>query len=74
MQVSDTLVKMLPYLVPLFILQGTLLVVSLLDLAKRQCVTGGKKIVWLAVVLGLQPVGPIVYLVAGRKEQNVESD
>ncbi len=74
MQVSDTLIKMVPYLVPFIILEGILLVVSLIDLAKRQYVTGGNKIVWIAVIVGLQAIGPIIYLVAGRKEEKVESD
>lgn len=74
MQVSDTLIKMLPYLVPFIILEGALLLVSLVDLANRQYVTGGRKIVWVAVIVGVQAIGPIIYLVAGRKEENVESD
>ncbi len=74
MQVTDTLIKMLPYLVPFIILEGILLLVSLIDLAKRQYITGGKKIIWVLVIVGIQAIGPIVYLVAGRKEENVESD
>ena len=74
MQLGDNLIKMLPYLVPFIILEGILLVVSLVDLAKRPCVPGGNKIVWILVIVGLQAIGPIIYLVAGRKEENVESD
>lgn len=74
MQVSDTLIKTLPYLVPFIILEGILLVVSLVDLAKRQYVTGGRKIIWVAVIVGIQAIGPIIYLLAGRKEENVGSD
>ncbi len=74
MQLSETLIKMLPYLTPFIILEGSLLVVCLVDLAKRQCVTGGNKIIWVAVIVGVQAIGPIIYLVAGRKEEKVEGD
>jgi hypothetical protein len=74
MQGSETLVKMLPYLVPLVVLEVALVTVSLVDLARRQHVTGGRKIIWVAVILGLQGIGPVVYLVAGRKEKEIESE
>ena len=74
MQGSDALVGMIPYLIPLLVLAGTLIVVALVDLAKRKHVTGGHKLIWVAVILGVQAIGPIVYLVAGRKEEKVERD
>jgi len=74
MQGSDTLVKMIPYIVPLFILEGALTIVALVDLFGRRHVAGGHKIIWVAVILGVQAIGAIVYLVAGRKEGEVESD
>ena len=70
----DTLVQMLPYLVPLFILEAALLLVALIDLARRKHVAGGNKLIWVAVIILIQYIGPVIYFVAGRKEGHVESD
>ena len=74
MKELDTIVQMLPYLVPLIILEVILLVVSLVDLAKRKHVTGGNKIIWALVTVCIQLIGPVIYLVLGRKEESVDSD
>lgn len=46
-----------------------LLVWALIDLLKRseERVAGGRKWVWILVVLLVNGIGPIVYLAAGRK-------
>ena len=64
----DTLIDMLPFLIPVFILQLTLLVIALVDLVKRQYVIGGNKIIWLLVIILVNIIGPIVYLLAGRRD------
>ena len=68
------LVQMLPYLVPLIVLNTVLLVVALVDLAKRKHVTGGNKIIWILVTVCIQIIGPVIYLLAGRKEESVDCD
>jgi hypothetical protein len=73
MKEMDSLIQMLPYLVPLIILQVNLLVVALLDLARRKHVTGGNKVIWVLVTVGIQIIGPVTYLIAGRKEDSVDS-
>ena len=70
----ESIVQMLPYLAPIIILGVILLVYALVDLAKRKHVTGGNKIVWVLVAVLFQIIGPVVYLVAGRKEPRVEGD
>ena len=67
------LVQMLPYLAPLIVLNTILLVVALVDLAKRKHVTGGRKIIWLLVTVCIQLIGPVIYLIAGRKEDSIDS-
>ena len=73
MKEMDSLIQMLPYLVPLIILQVILLVVALLDLARRKHVTGGNKIIWVLVTVCIHIIGPVIYLLAGRKEESVDS-
>lgn len=74
MKEMESLVQMLPYLAPVLVLELALLTFVLVDLSKRKYVTGGKKIIWILVSVCIQIIGPIVYLVAGRKEPQVESD
>ena len=74
MKEMDSLIQMLPYLVPLIILQVILLVVALLDLARRKHVTGGNKIIWVLVTVCIHIIGPVIYLLAGRKEESVDCD
>ncbi len=70
----ESLAKVLPYLIPLGALIATLLAVALVDLIRRRHVTGGNKIVWALVIVLIQVIGPVIYLMAGRKEEEVASD
>jgi hypothetical protein len=74
MKEMETVIQMLPYMVPLLIVEVALLVVALVDLAKRKHVTGGNKIIWILITVGIQFIGPVIYLVAGRKEEFSDSD
>jgi hypothetical protein len=53
---------------PLVVVQLVLTVVALVDLIRREHVTGGNKWVWAAVIILLSTVGPIVYFVVGRQD------
>lgn len=59
--------QFLPYLVPIIILQLGLMVVALVDLARRER-TRGPKWVWALVIVFVSLIGPIIYLVLGREE------
>jgi hypothetical protein len=74
MKEMESIVQMLPYLVPVIVLEFALLAFALVDLSRRKHVTGGNKLIWVLVAVCLQIVGPIAYLVFGRKEPQVESD
>jgi len=63
----DTLKELLPFLVPIFLLQITLLVIALVDLIRRER-TRGPKWVWAIVIVVVNIIGPIVYLLFGREE------
>ena len=73
MKEMESLIQMLPYMAPPIILGITLLAVALIDLVKRKHVTGGNKIIWVLVIF-IQIIGPVIYLVAGRKEEFSDSD
>lgn len=65
-QILDSVIKILPLLIPLFVIQIILLVVALVDLIK-QPKTRGPKWMWALIILFVNMIGPIVYLVVGRE-------
>lgn len=63
----DTLAELLPFLVPVILLQIALMVVALVDLVRRER-TRGPKWVWAVVIVFFNIVGPALYLLVGREE------
>lgn len=49
------------------------MIAALVDLIKGEKVTGGNKLVWGIIIILFNMIGPIVYLIIGRKESD-ESD
>ena len=62
------LIRLLPLLAPIVLIQLALLIVGLLDLAKPERHTRGPKWLWVAVILFFSILGPVVYFLAGREE------
>ena len=56
-------------LLPLIIIQFTLIGIALYDLAKRKRVKGGNKLLWVLVIILFEVIGPLVYLILGREEE-----
>ena len=55
-------------ILPLLLIQLALIVWALVDLAKRDRVKGGSKVLWVVVILLFEFLGPILYLAWGREE------
>jgi len=70
----DLVLKILPFLIPLFLIQIALMVVALVDLFKRERVRGGNKLLWALVIIFVNIIGPVAYLLAGREERAVGGD
>lgn len=65
-QLSTSLVLIL---LPLVVIELGLVVFSLVDLFKpERRVIGDKKLVWALIIVLVGTIGPIVYLLAGRKQ------
>jgi uncharacterized membrane protein YhaH (DUF805 family) len=58
----------LPLLIPVILIQLALMITALVDLIRR-AQTRGPKWVWALVILLVNFIGPIIYFVAGRKEE-----
>jgi hypothetical protein len=56
-------------LLPIALIQAGLLIFALLDLLKpERRVTGDNKLVWGLVIVVIGTLGPLVYLLVGRKD------
>lgn len=64
---------MLPFLIPLLIVQLVLLVIALVDLLKRQNMPGNTRLIWLIVIVFVNIFGPVIYLIFGRKDKPDDS-
>ncbi len=56
-------------LLPLIILQVTLMVISIVLIIKQKTFKYGNQLMWLLIVLLINMIGPILYFILGRKEQ-----
>jgi hypothetical protein len=59
--------QLLPFLIPIALLQLALIVVALIDLARRER-TRGPKWLWALIIVFINLIGPIIYFVVGREE------
>ena len=64
----DTLRQLIPFLIPIILLQLALLVVALIDLSRRPKVNGPKW-VWVILIICVNFIGPIAYFLVGRQEE-----
>ena len=61
--------NLLLILLPIVVIELGLVVFSLIDLFKpERHVVGNNKVVWALVIVLVGTIGPIVYLLAGRKQ------
>jgi hypothetical protein len=63
----DIVRQILPFLIPILLLQLALIVVALIDLARRER-TRGPKWAWVLIIVLINFIGPIIYFVLGREE------
>ena len=61
--------EILPFLVPLLVLQLVLLVVALYDLTRpERRVKGDSKVVWALIIIFVNLIGPLIYFLFGRED------
>jgi hypothetical protein len=63
----ELLTRLLPLLIPILLIQFSLMVYCLVDLYRREA-TKGPKWLWVVLVVLGQFWGPILYLIVGRQE------
>ena len=73
MDISE-ITELLPFLIPILLIELALLVIAVVDIAKREHVRGGNKIVWILIIVLINIIGPIIYLALGRQDKPDDSD
>ncbi len=53
---------------PLILINLVLIFICLKDLFKRKKITGNNKWLWAGIIIFIQLLGPVLYLVLGKKE------
>jgi hypothetical protein len=64
---TEELLRLLPLLAPLVVIQLALLILGLVDLVRRER-TRGPKWAWALVIVLISMIGPILYFLFGREE------
>ena len=59
--------ELLPFLIPVLLLELALIIAALVDLAKRER-TKGPKWMWVLIIVFVNLIGPILYFLVGREE------
>lgn len=65
---SSLITNYLPIIVPLLILQLILLVTAIVHLVRNDRLDQANKIIWALVIVFVNIIGPILYLIFGRKD------
>ena len=64
----DTIIKYLPVLLPVIVIELTLAIFSFIHVLLHPHYKFGNKIIWSLVVLFIQFIGPVIYFIFGRGE------
>lgn len=65
----DILVEILPFLIPVLVVDVILAVTAVLHVLRHPHYRFGNKAVWLVVVIVLLLIGPIIYFVFGKGDE-----
>jgi len=62
------IISFLPIIIPLLVLQLILLVIATIHLVKNDRLDQTHKLIWVLVIVFINIIGPILYLIFGRKD------
>ncbi|MEG0380120.1 MAG: PLD nuclease N-terminal domain-containing protein [Kurthia sp.] len=66
----EDLQQLLPIIIPIFLIQVILAITALVHVLKHPNYKFGNKIMWIIIVLFIQMIGPIIYFLFGRGEED----
>jgi len=68
----DWIIKYLPLLLPLAIIQFGLLLFAVIDIVKKRKTKNLNMIIWVLIVCFANMIGPILYLIFGRSDTGID--
>lgn len=76
MDLQTFLDKYLMLLIPILVVQLALMAAGLIDVLRREPgeVSGGKRWIWVLIIMLVNLVGPLIYFIFGRKGYQSERD
>jgi hypothetical protein len=63
----DQIRELIPFLIPILLLQLALMIFALVDLIRRER-TKGPKWLWALIIVFVNLIGPILYFIIGRED------
>lgn len=65
----DNLNEMLPFLIPLIVVELVLLVVTLRHILTHNTYKRGNRLMWIVItIVGMEFIGPILYFLFGKED------
>lgn len=65
----EAIMKYLPLLIPVMVVQLILAITALVHLLKNRKVKFFNMPIWIIIILGVNMIGPIFYLIFGRADE-----
>jgi len=70
----ELLIKLIPFLIPLVLLQFGLMLFAIIDIARKQKTKTLSPVVWVIISVCINMIGPVLYLIFGRTEKTYDDD
>jgi hypothetical protein len=64
----ENISELLPFIIPIVLLQLTLMIVALVDLIRREKTRYLPKWAWAIIIILGELIGPIIYFIFGRED------
>lgn len=61
--------EMLPFLIPLIVVQLILMVIALVHIFRHDTYKRGNRVMWIIIVVAGELFGPIAYFIFGKEEE-----
>jgi hypothetical protein len=68
-EIIDELVRLLPIIIPLLIVQTGLMIAALVHAIRHPYYKTGNKVLWILVIIFVNLIGPVLYFIIGRGEE-----
>ncbi|MDR2546161.1 MAG: PLD nuclease N-terminal domain-containing protein [Lachnospiraceae bacterium] len=68
-EIVDVVVWLLPFLIPLAIIQLGLMITALVHALRHKTYKTGNRTLWILVILLVNIIGPVLYFIIGKGEE-----